>query len=243
VEDFENVRKVLGGPDTNAIVWLDYTSPKDRHDQLQELETLMPKLIAGDVARITMNAHRTTLGENDVYLQVASDRRPHTLAQWRHAKLKVQLGMYLPPERDDPEYLATKDEFYRTMIRAIKRAVVRGLNSRPELLGFPLLSTAYDDQHGMVTATCLILQTEREDQFMCVTRWEEWDHKPGPEWDQLTEIQVPHLSLRERHILHRLIEIDGTFGGDKPGFIEDSAFEQYKTHYLRYPTFAPLESL
>jgi hypothetical protein len=71
IENFDSVRNTLGDADLNVVVWLDYPNPKERRSQLQELGALMPKLIAGDVVRITMNAHRTTLGENSVYDRLA----------------------------------------------------------------------------------------------------------------------------------------------------------------------------
>ncbi len=243
IENFDSVRNTLGDADLNVVVWLDYPNPKERRSQLQELGALMPKLIAGDVVRITMNAHRTTLGENSVYDSQKSIERPATLAAWRHAKLKEQLGEYLPADRDSDEHMETKEGFYRTLIRAVKRVVVGSLEGRPELAAFPVLATAYDDQHGMVTVTWVILRAEQEDEFVHCAHWDEWEHKPGTEWDQFTEIQVPHLSIRERQCLHRTIERGGAFGGDQPTFVTAAEFEQYQTHYLRYPSYAPLDIL
>src|SRR5262245_56055209 len=45
IEGFESVRAALGGAETNVVVWLDYATASKRHEQLQELETLVPKLI------------------------------------------------------------------------------------------------------------------------------------------------------------------------------------------------------
>src|SRR5262249_47982732 len=153
-----------------------YASASKRQQQLQELETLVPKLVEGDVVRITMNAHRTTLGENAYYTQIPVEQRPATLAAWRHAKLKEQLGDYLPPERDKVEYMDTKEGLYRTMLRSVKHVVVGALQPRSELMPFPVLSSAYEDQHGMITAAFAVIPTGRQDEFRQRTGWDRWDH-------------------------------------------------------------------
>lgn len=243
VENFDSVRNTLSDSEINVVVWLDYANARQRQSQLQELGTLVPKLISGDVVRITLNANRATLGENAEYERLPPEQKSPTLAAWRHARLKDQLGEYFPPDRDDPDHMATKEGLFRTLIRAVKRVVVGTLEARPELIAFPVLSTAYDDQHGMVTISCVILRAEELNEFVQATRWDSWEHKPDTEWDEFTEIQVPHLSMRERHLLHRTIEHGGTFGGDQLQFLTADEFEQYQAHYLRYPTFAPLDIL
>lgn len=243
VDNFDAVRVALGTSETNVVIWLDYAIARQRRSQLQELGTLVPKLISGDVVRITLNANRATLGENPEYERLPPEQKPPTLAAWRHSRLKQQLGEYLPADRDATDYLATKEGLYRTLIRAVKRVIVSRLEARPELVAFPVLSTAYDDQHGMVTITCVILRAEDQSEFVQATHWDSWEHKPGDEWDEFTEIQVPHLSMRERHLLHRTIKQGGTFGGDQLQFLTADEFEQYQAHYLRYPTFAPLDIL
>src|SRR5262249_50627570 len=112
------------------------------------------------------------------------------------------------------------------------------------LLAFPVLSTAYDDTHGMVTVMFLMIDVADVSDFVNATRWDsDWQHKPGPEWDDYAEIQVPYLSLQERHKLHGLVQPGGNFGEVPPDFVEAQEFQQYRTHYFRYPTFAPLDVL
>lgn len=252
VNGFDVVRTDLGGTDTNVIVWLDYAAANQRRSQLQELGTLVSKLTHGDVVRVTLNAHRTTLGTNTEYQNMpqddnrpdTDDNRPDTLAAWRHAVLKDQLGEYLPADRDDPEHLETKEGFYQTLLRAVKHAVVEALQPRPELMAFPVLSTAYDDNHGMITSTCVIIEATQVESFKEATKWsDEWPHKPGPEWDDFVEIQVPYLSLQERHVLHAELKNDGEFCRVQPTFVSYAELEQYLAHYLRYPTYAPLDVL
>jgi len=243
VAEFESIRAQLNADTGNTVVWLDYASPSARQSQLQELSTLVPQLVNGDIVRITMNAHRPTLGENVEFEKMPEESRPATLADWRHAKLKAQLGAYLPDDRDDSEFMTTKQEFFRTIIRAIKNVVIGRLEARPELLAFPVLSTAYDDQHGMVTVTFVVIPLCDLASFANSIRWHEWKFNPGPEWDGYVEVNVPHLSLSERQYLHRMISPDGVFKGEASEFISREEFAQYCVHYLRYPTFVPLDIL
>lgn len=250
VETFGELRTLFGGPETNVITWLDYTIPGERKEQLQDVAVLVPQLIEWDVVRITMNAHRPTLGTNEVYLrerdmappeQVENGAFPSSLAAWRLVHLKEQLGEDLPPDRDTPEYLSTEDGFIQTILRSIKRTVVRSLEARPELVAVPILSTGYGDVHLMATATFVLIAKGAEQEFRNTCRWEQWPYKPGDEWDEYTHIRVPHLSLRERHIVHESIAKGGAFGVVNPEFMTPDELVQYKTHYLRYPTFAPLD--
>ncbi len=250
VQTFDDFRAALGGAETNVITWLDYTMPGKRKEQLQDLAVLIPSLIEWDVVRVTMNAHRNTLGENVIYVrerdkasseQLESGEFPGSLAAWRLVQLKEQLGDDLPPDCDDVTALETEDGFFRTILRTIKRAVVRALTPRPELVAVPVLSTAYADIQAMATAAFVIVRAAGEKGFRDVCRFGEWPYKPGDEWDDYTSIQVPHLSLRERHIVHEAMAQGGAFGAVQPDFVTADELAQYQTHYLRYPTFAPLD--
>ena len=85
VDRLDTIRTALAAPETNLIIWLDYTSPKQRKSQLQELETLVPKLIDGDVVRVTFNANRATLGDFQVHQHLTSmGQEPPPLHEWRH---------------------------------------------------------------------------------------------------------------------------------------------------------------
>jgi hypothetical protein len=243
VEGFDGVRAALGDQDTNVVVWLDYAAANQRQAQLQQLGTLVPKLITGDVVRITLNAHRPTLGENQEYERLPTAQKPPTLPAWRYDRLREQLGEYMPGDRQSAEHLEKKDGFYRTMIRAVKHVVIGAIQPRAELLAVPVLSTAYDDQHGMVTVTFVVIRKADESEFRQAINWNGWRHNPGPEWDEYTEIQVPHLSMRERHILHVTLGHGGEFGGERPAFLTAAEIEQYQNHYLRYPTFVPADVL
>lgn len=243
VSDTSRIRSEFGDENINLVFWLDFTDPGERRSQLQELSTLVSKVFPGDIIRVTMNAHRTTLGENKDFVNLPPDFRPETLSDWRHLNLKEQVGPeYLPADRDDPKYLDNNDEFCRTIIGAIRHAIIGALEPRSELIAFPILSTAYGDTHNMVSVACLILDTLRVDEFKSRVRWDpDWPYKPGDNWDEFVSIRVPHLSVQERMVIHQYLESGGIFREENLPFVSVGDLEQYQKHYSRYPTFVPLD--
>ena len=242
VDNLDGIRSGFGQQETPVIVWLDYTAPRLRKEQLQEVQRLMPRLLQGDVLRVTLNAERKTLAENTAYQALGNG--PPTLADYRLEKLRAQLGDYLPPDRDDADFLASPEGFVQTLIGSIKLAIIRGLQSRSELRAFPLLSTSYNDgHHSMMTTMIFLLREDERRAFEDRSNWADWPHNPGTDWDNFVEIRVPHLSLRERHLLHETLVSGGEFNSNSHPFISNDELRQYMNHYLRYPTFAPLALL
>ena len=71
IKDFDDF-----AADYNAkrfIVWLDYASANKRYDQLVEYQTLLSKLQADDILKITMNANLDTLGD---FLKITMETNP-----------------------------------------------------------------------------------------------------------------------------------------------------------------------
>jgi hypothetical protein len=253
LDSFDDIRKRLVGPSGNVIVWLDYTIPSKRYDQLAELEQLTSLLIHGDVFRITLNASRSSFGTNEQYQikKKAGQTDKSTLPEWWQEKMADQLKDYLAVERDRAELLETEAEFARTLLWAIKKAALNGLHSRAELTVEPLLAVYYSDGQGMVTFAGLVLEADRRNEFLERARWAEWPHAPGQQWDDFVKLDVPNVSLRERQMIHCKMEsISWPFAAYLLGFQLDGNLNthkelvtQYLMHYRRYPTFAPSDIL
>jgi hypothetical protein len=251
VTGFDALRAEQFGETGNAVVWLDYTTPSERQNQLIDVEILTAKLIAGDVFRVTMNANRSSLGSNEEYqrLHATGETGCTTLWNFRHERLVAALGEQLPPDRNDADHLKNNEAFAATLARAIKWAAQKGINQRQELRLEPLLSVAYSDGQEMITVTVLVLPVTEQEAFNKVPEWEKWKlPKPGADWDQFVEVGVPHLSIRERHAIHSAMNHAGqpnpahvNFRLDDSEAASANLFEQYRMHYLRYPTFAPLD--
>jgi hypothetical protein len=251
VRDFDAIRTRLTGPDGRVIIWLDYTEESMRWDQLNDLEQLTKKLIHGDVFRITMNAHRLNFGTQEKYQlarQVNKTDQP-TLGDWWNMQLIEQLKDYMPTDRREPDCIGSDYEFAVTLARAVKLAAQEGIKSRPTLLIEPLLSVVYADGQQMITITGMVLEADQRDEFRERSRWAEWQFAPGEEWDRFTCLAVPHLSVRERSLIHDLMPT-----GVAPDYVSQLDFrldaesgrhaqmiDQYITHYRRYPTFAPTD--
>jgi hypothetical protein len=253
VERFQEERDKLVGAEGNVIVWLDYTQPSQRYQQLIDLKTLIAKMIPGDIFRITLNAHRNTFGSNDQFIiaKRANKTKHATLAEWWHEKLVHQLKDLFPPERDNPEFMEKDAPFAATLARAIRRAAIRGLPTHQQFIVEPLISVAYADIQQMITVTGIVLKSDQQDVFRNRVRWDRWPHKPGDDWDQCVHLAVPHLSAKERHIIHDKMYyqywpnlasiLDFRLDASEDRHAE--MVDQYMTHYLRYPIFAPIDSV
>lgn len=252
VQNFDQVRAAHFGENGNVIVWLDYTMPDKRQEQLIDVEVLMTKLIAGDIFRVTMNANRTQLGSNELFqrLKETGKTEHQNLWDYRYEQLNKQMGAQLPDDRKNSEHLQTSQAFNVTLARCIKRAALNGINQRKELRIEPLVSVAYSDGQEMITVTAIVLTAEESSAFLDHPAWKAWPYRPGEEWDEFVDIDVPHLSQRERHSIHSAMTTNGAPDPAQVGFSLDPSprknsemFEQYCEHYLRYPTFAPLDTV
>jgi hypothetical protein len=253
VSAFDENRNKLVGPDGGVIVWLDYTEADMRKSQLQELELLCAKLIHGDVFRITMNAHRSKFGSNDKFQMLSrlGDATEPLLVDWWQRQLEEQLAEYMPPERRDSQYMDSDLEFAITLARAAKMAAQAGIRPRQTLVIEPMLSVVYADGQQMITLTGLVLSADRREEFRERSRWSEWPYKPGDEWDNYVCLAVPHLSVRERSLIHALIPRTGDaayvqhleFRLDSDPDEHGRLIGQYVDHHRRYPTFAPVDSM
>ena len=253
VKDFDTIRRDLTGEDGRVIIWLDYTEADMRYDQLDDLEQLTKKLIPGDVFRITMNAHRPNFGTKDSFqlAKNAEETKADDIAEWWNLKLIDQLKEYMPADRIGAEFIDSEYQFAVTLGRAVKMAAQKGLQSRSALMVEPLLSVVYADKQQMITMTGIVLERAKRDEFQKITRWHEWPYPPGEEWDNFTQLEVPHLSIRERNQIHNLMESEGTpeyiskltFKLDGAEATHASLLHQYIIHYRRYPTFAPVDNM
>jgi hypothetical protein len=209
------------------------------------------KLAHGDVFRITLNAQRDSFGSTDEYLMAkkTGETEHLTAGEWWLEKLADQLQDYLPQERNNSKSMDSEAEFAITLAQSVKMAALSGLNSRPELVIEPLLTVRYADGQQMLTLTAMVIREDQREEFRQRARWADWPFKPGEAWDACVHLAVPHLSPRERQRIHGMMYFEGW---SNPGtlleFRLDESEErhaemvmQYRTHYRRYPTFAPTD--
>jgi hypothetical protein len=211
------------------IAWLDYVSPKDRRTQLEELESLISKLRAFDIFKITLNAAAHTLNSEDPLVH-----------------LRNQLGedAYFPSQvsRED---VRKADKFAVVLSTAVQRAVLKGAAGTPDIVPKPLSAFRYSDgNHQMLTVTGILLPVDKKDTFLTSIEFESWEFGAG-KWNDVHNISVPDLSEKERRFVDERLfsepidELHATLSFKFDGKNDKSIkiLEQYLTHYRRYPSF------
>ena len=237
VTDFESITDEFRA--TNYIVWLDYASSKERHAQLGEFESLVKKLAPYDVVKITMNASLRTLGEPRI-------GEPQEDFQKRaFNRLRDKLGSYFPATAGFDHTKITGDGVADILILAIKNAALAGISSSSNISVKPLSVFLYNDGfHDMLTVTCILLDKNKHDDFIALTRLNTWEFAAS-DWSGPIKILIPDLSLKER------VTIDGKLFGISDDEVHSglnfsfdvnrdtsfSIFKNYVTHYRRYPGF------
>lgn len=197
-------------PDSPSIFWLDYASA-DRQGQVRELQTLLGKIQAGDIIKITLNAEPYSIAPS------REDGKPYSLDELADAILgpfKEKFGieeenlisfMLLPNGDLDPRLGAAK-----ALARYVKRqagAALR-LRSRDKLLLSPITAFRYtDERQQMLTLTAVILQDTPSshdgaddakdvdallEEVLAAHNWGSKD------WEDIHLIDVPDLSIREK---------------------------------------------
>ena len=241
VANFENVRAAIGGD--NCVVWLDYTSARDRVEQLREYEALIAKLTSGDVVRITLNASLITLDEKSPNETETAYRKRLLSAA------KEKLGDNFPA-RFDKTTSMTQKGFAELLAEAVKNAALRGVfqgAGGPKIR--PLSLTRYKDGQQMLTATAIVLDSNLNRQFARKTKIKNWDHH-SKDWRDIKEISVPDLSIKEKMEIDKDLFDDNLekSHADLPFQLANSEqrsleiYQNYREHYLRYPTYLRVET-
>lgn len=224
----------------NAVIWLDYTMPGERLEQLQETVAVAKRLQPGDILRVTFNTNVGTLDESgdSAAWKAAGATGP---GPYRCERLRTQIGEFLPTE-----LLTIGDgEFPAAMTAAVSIALSKAsLESAAELTFQPVLLTTYKDGQRMTTVTVIVDGNEhpfREDS-------QTWPFLPKS-WTDLLEISAPDLSTREKYRIDQEVsssslEIHKSLGfpllGTEPKSIQ--AIESYKKLRRYYPSFHHTEA-
>lgn len=170
-----------------SIVWFDYAIPKLLGEQISETHSLVSKLTAGDIFKITLNASPDALG-------MPSDPKGD-LKEHRAKVAEKRLGDY-GPAVVDPDSV-TSANFPALLLQALHSACKRGVEGDRRLYVQPLSAFVYRDGQQMLTATAIILNHADREAFFSQTRLKHWDHR-NFEWEKPRSISVPDMSAKER---------------------------------------------
>ncbi|RMA41804.1 O-methyltransferase [Rhodophyticola porphyridii] len=224
----------------NVVVWLDYTDPNQRLEQLQETAAVAMRLQPGDILRVTVNTHIPTLDENgdSGAWKAAGAESP---GAYRCERLRAQIGEYLPT---DLRAIA-ETGFPSAMLGSISVTLSKASRESGAGLNFqPVLLTSYKDGQRMTTATVIV---DSEDHpFRADSKT--WRFMPK-DWMDVLEISAPDLSLREKYRIDHEISKSSADINQSLGFplseTENksiAAIESYKMLRRYYPSFHHTEA-
>jgi hypothetical protein len=215
-----------------CIVWLDYTSPKDRLQQLHELQSLVSRLTEWSIVKVTMNAN-----------PYAGFKEKGNEGKLPMQLLEEQINEFFPESKRGIDYKL--EEFAGALGLAIKKAIVDGIEGLPEVNAVPFALFRYTDSlHQMITCSAILVPVAEKGTFLERSRLEDCEFYSGV-WEKLHEIAVPDLSIKERMLIDEMIfdepieQIHARIPFKFDEKLERSLFalQQYRLHYQRYPHF------
>lgn len=225
------------------IVWLDYTSPSQLGLQVREFETLLDKLKAGDIARITVNAHLSALGDakGPDGKQIIADQ----LRQNRFDKLKARIGDYLPSDAKPSDM--TPERLPLLISQAFGKAAGKALPVSGANTFAPLSVVRYSDGQQMLSMTGMVISRTDKAELRARLDLASWPFASN-DWRTVHSLEVPDLTLRERLFLERAVatsnyeEVAQRLGFILGDNVDLGTFLQnYKDFYRFYPTLLSAE--
>lgn len=227
-----------------SIIWLDYTSPSALRSQIQEVQTLLPKLQVGDILKITLNANPMAL-RSGIYIIDGKRELAEVTRKAQFDVLSNRLGDMLPATVSQEDMTPAK--FPNVLLRTMEFAINTAMEGRRIAEGvcfLPLVAFSYQDGQQMFTLTGVLVAETGRESFLRETEIENWEHS-CTNWNGPNRIAVPALTPREKLIIDRLLpnsqvqQIQDALGfclGDEEGESLD-AIDNYRRYYRYYPNF------
>lgn len=225
------------------IVWLDYTSPKQLGNQIREFEALLNKLRAGDLVRVTVNAHPAEL--LDPPAPGASPLQATEKQEKQFNKLRKLIGDFLSSDIK-PESM-TQEGLPMAISKAFGAAALKALPTSGKNVFCPLSIVRYADGQQMLSITGSIVARADRDVFLERIDLQSWPFG-STEWTKVHRLLVPALTIRERLFLEKGImskspaSLVSELGFNAASDIKMNEFlESYKDYYRFYPTLLSAE--
>ena len=219
---------------SNLIVWLDYTNPHERLSQLQEMIEVLGRLQPGDILRITLNASVGSLQKTTTSWKDDGCKSPQ---EYWLKRLKSQLGAFVPTGTKpfDAEGLPI------VLAECIQLAASQAELTHDGAVFIPELITTYKDGQRMMTAT--VRAAHPENGSSSLSELKNWKFR-SKNWNDLTRIEVPELSTKERLKIDEHMHRPPNYILDRLKFLvadthENSlrAIQNYKLLHRYYPNF------
>ena len=223
-------------PNSPTIAWLDFTSPGELKQQLDDTCMLVEKMAHGDIFKVTLNASVSALRGEDAGI------KQHELALLRKTVFEDRVGPDRPQTVNEEDFKAAK--YPTLLLQALHNAANRGARNS-ELVVQPLTAFSYSDGTSMLTATGVILDPNSTnlEKFPEDSRLKYWPFSML-DWKSPLTIDLPVLSIRERMELEKL-QPDGGVAGAKTVLgdvinaqgISPQEVSSFSKFYRVYPEF------
>ncbi len=232
-------------PGYQDFFWLDFTDLSTK--SFRVFRTLLTKAPHGSLIRLTVRAEpNRALNEADGHL---TDIQKAEVRQRIETKFDTDFGAIL--SHDAPRTpLCSREKFARTVQLMARRIASEALDNKSER-DFKHISTArYDDGSQMLSITGVVL--DRDKSIALELRLRQNDLLIT-DWPEPYEIEVPTLSLAERHSLNKCLPIANTntmgpklarklrYNIDQGLPRTEFVLAQYGLHYLSYPSFLKVD--
>lgn len=220
--------------DKQTIVWLDYVSFNDLYQQLSDVNRLLNNLSHGDIFKITLNANSANLGSiNDTSI----------LMEYRLEQFKKLITSDYEPHDITEESMHSR-EFPNALLKALKRAIAKGMMSSTRLEVIPISAFVYEDGQKMLTVMGVVINKNTKSDFIQKSRIESWPYY-SKDWQKPINITLPALSARERLLVEQMLP-DSNYDDIRRalGFYIGSAerpakeqMESFISYYRSFPWF------
>jgi hypothetical protein len=244
ISELEAVLQECAMSDADGLIfWLDYTDPKKIGQQMREFESLLSKLRAGDLVRVTVNSHPNSL--SDPQLSDAPPLLKTQKMEKQFLNLKNRIGDFLPSTASAEDM--TLEGLPLVLAKSFGAAALKALPVSGTNTFVPLSIIRYADGEQMLSITGSVVAKSDVTAFqkrLDLQAWPFW----SPDWAEIHRLVVPALTLRERLFLERgvlskpPIELVSELGFDMASDIQINEFlNSYKHYYRFYPTILAAE--
>lgn len=236
VAEFDNIADEYADA-ARFVVWLDFTSHKERPEQLGEFQALLSKLPVGSIARLTVNADPRcfTIPKNKWSKGIT------TVNEARREKFISQMGDFIGTV--ESKHMSNL-ELPVTIAKCVKFAVSKVQLAAKSWCVRPLNLQWYSDSTPMLSCTLIVLEKENADQVLESNAFSKWEFF-SKDWNHVHRVYVPDLSIKERSFIENCIgkktakQIADALGFQ---FIDDegeniSQIENFIRHSRFYPSF------
>lgn len=244
ISNFDQVLSECNCTDaTGVVVWLDYTDPRQIGRQIREFQALLDKLKAGDIVRVTVNAHPNDL--LDPQLPGSKPILATEKMEKQFLNLKSRIGEFLPSGTAAANM--TPHGLPAVLAESFSSAALKALPVGGDTTFCPLSVVRYADGQQMLSITGTIVARADVDTMLDRLDMIDWPFGSAS-WSEIHNLVVPALTGRERLFLERGItsrptqDLIAELGFETAGDVGIEDFlASYRNYYRFYPTILSAE--